>query len=259
MKEFIANLLAAATIAVTALTGVFTPSTPAPVEILNKYEVAQMQTVLIRVDGGGMGSGVVVKRTNPSGETRFFVWTAAHVVDGAKEIEIVRIGREDNARVDCELTWSAITIALSKAEDLALLWVQTPSEFILPVEFNFTLPRIGDPIFHVGNYYGDMYDRSVAVGIVAMIGVHPQLADWPWPLLDQTDLLIVPGSSGGGVFDANGKVIGLIVGLHTPGISLYVPVREILRWSAISGTTWALQLDWCPTDESLTEASLVPK
>jgi len=62
---------------------------------------------------------------------------------------------------------------------------------------------------------------------------------------------VVPGSSGGGIFDANGRVLGIVVGLHTPGIGLYVPVRELLKWSEVSGTTWALKLDWCPADDAL--------
>ena len=253
MKLLLAKLFVALSLAGSALTfGVFTPKPTVPVSALNRFETAQMQTVLLRTEDGGQGSGVVVKRTNPSGEVRFFVWTAAHVVEGFTDIEVVRIGRENGTRIECELTWCAVVIAVSKEMDVALLWVHIPSEFVMPVEFEFNLPRVGDPIIHIGNYYGEAYDGSVAVGIVSMIGVHPRtFPDWPWLVLDQTDALVVPGSSGGGIFDANGRVLGIVVGLHTPGIGLYVPVRELLKWSEVSGTTWALKLDWCPADDAL--------
>jgi len=250
MKHLVAKLLVALALATSALTfTVFNPGTP--VVQLNRFERAQMQTVLIRSADGGEGSGVIVERTNPDGEKRFFAWTAAHVVAGFTEVEVVRIGRENAERIDCELTFPAFVISFSEAEDLALLWVQIPASFVLPVEFQFNLPHVGDPVVHVGNYEGGDYDQSVATGIVAQIGVHPPFPDWPRPLLDQTDALVIPGSSGGGIFDADGKVLGIVVARHELGISFYVPTRQILKWSVPAGVTWALMLDWCPSDDAL--------
>lgn len=252
VKKFLLIPLAAVAIWTAVLvTPLFRPDPPA----LNLYERSQVQTVLIRVADGAQGSGVVIERVNARGEPRFFVWTAAHVVEDVNQVEVVRLGRENGAKLDCEMVWQALVIARADAEDLALLWLDVPySVFFSPVEFEFVLPKIGDPVYHCGNFYGANFDGSVSEGIISQIGVRPfdlRFRGWHWEVTDQTTAFAVPGSSGGGVFNQQGRVVGLIVGGPTEGFSCYVPVRIMQQVAEREGIEWALESGGCPSDVRL--------
>lgn len=101
------------------------PEKSPPAVVLNQYEKAQIQTVLVRTPEG-TGTGVVVQRANTFKQPRLFVWTAAHVVGDFHQVEIVRPGRENFAKVDCETVWSALVIARDEHIDIALLWLDSP-------------------------------------------------------------------------------------------------------------------------------------
>lgn len=229
------------------------PDKSPPAVVLNQYEKAQIQTVLVRTPEG-TGTGVVVQRANTLQQPRLFVWTAAHVVGHFDQVEIVRPGRENFVKVDCEMVWSALVIARDEHIDIALLWMDSePSVFFIPVEFEFSIPRVGDPVYHCGNFYGLNFDGSISTGLVSQIGVQPDAHqfNWHWGTLDQTTAFATRGASGGGIFNMQGKVIGLIVGGLTEGFSCYVPVRILDKWATMEGFSWALDGDWCPQDQIL--------
>lgn len=253
MKKYIAVPVGLLVLWVAFLVSAFNSKpVPVPGPVLNQYEKAQLQTVLVRSPDGS-GSGVVVQRANSLGEPRLFVWTAAHVVEGYNQVEVVRTARQDGAKLDCELVWAALVIARDAHIDVAVLWLDTkPSEFFLPVEFDFVIPHVGDSVFHVGNFYGADFDGSVSTGVISQLGVTPsdRYRNWFWANLDQTTAFAVPGSSGGPVFDAQGEVIGLIVSgpIRTGGISCYVPTRIMEKWAMSEGFGWSLRGPWCPQD-----------
>lgn len=252
MKKFLILPLAILALWVGVLVHAVPDDSP-PAVVLNQYEKAQIQTVLVRTSHG-TGTGVVIQRANTLGESRLFVWTAAHVVGDFNKVEVVRPGRENGARIDCEIVWPAFVIAKDEHIDVAILWLDSfVSPFFLPVEFEFALPRVGDPVFHVGNFYGLNFDGSVSIGIISQIGVRPDAERfrWHWENVDQTTTFACSGSSGGGVFNAQGKVLGLIVGGPSEGISCYMPVRILDKWTTSEGFSWALAGDWCPQDQIL--------
>lgn len=215
----------------------------------NRYELAQRKTVLLKL-ADGQGSGVVIRRHNSTG-TRLFVWTAAHVVEGSDEAKVGYYVRNEGHRVG-EVTFKARVIFRSKEKDLALLWLDAPASYFGDARFDFDAPRVGQPQYHVGNFFGDVFDSSVSTGIVSGIGFHPD-GNWPWiEPLDQTTCPAIFGSSGGPVFNADSdRVMGLIVGGPVgKGFIEYIPSREI-RAFVSPWDLWAVVGSSCPSDKYL--------
>lgn len=220
----------------------------------NRYQHAQKQTVLIRT-AHGQGSGVVIKRKGADGP-QVFVWTAAHVVEGCAEVDVVQPIRNHNEKVGYTFFTGKVILYLPES-DIALLWVDAPGSYFEAAEFaDCAPPDVGTPLFHVGNFLGEPFDGSVSRGTQSQIGVFPRAAQgWPWQFpLDQATLAACPGSSGGPVFLENGKVVGLVVGAPgrgALGFVCYVPVRQIHLMVFEHGFSWALRGSHCPSNKIL--------
>lgn len=231
----------------------------------NPYEDAQRATVIVKPKTGE-GSGVVIHRQNRFGKQRLFVWTAAHVVNEADDYSVVirQIVRNEGYKVG-NMEFKARLILRSDASvDLALLWIDAPPEYFGGAEFDTGEIRLGHPLYHVGNFFGETYDDSFSTGVLSQFGAN-RGKNWPWgdQFLDQMTTLIVPGSSGGPVFNAESdKLVGIAVGwAGFPGISFFVPLRTLVPFSHQTGFDWAVYGNWCPTDAELKGFALkyVPK
>lgn len=215
----------------------------------SKLLKAQQQVTLLK-DDRGTGSGFVVVRENARGEKRVFLWTAAHVIEQSPKQQVIRLFHFDG-RKGGNATFKGRVIVYSRKHDLALLLVDCPSDFFRNSKFASRDARLGDPVTVVGNPHGEDYDGSVHFGTVSQVGIRPE--EWPWAIdLDQTTAIIVPGNSGGPVFNKHGEVVGVAVGwARMPGIGAYVPLRQIENWASRSGLLWALRGNLCPSDEIL--------
>lgn len=145
--------------------------------------------------------------------------TNAHVVDDAAAVQLV--GRKQK-----KLEAQAVLIS-SEGADLALLSVKgalPPPIPRAPVD-----PKAGTRVVIIGSPLG--LAGSVSEGIVAAVrmdsGVEFGL-DAKEPLMQMT-ASISPGSSGSPVLDAEGRVVGVAVGLVTTGSDLYfaIPVSRL--------------------------------
>jgi S1-C subfamily serine protease len=141
---------------------------------------------------GGNGSGVIYASDG-------LILTNAHVVGDHRSLQVVFA---DGERV------AATVRAVDPVTDLALVHVDRHG---LPAaSFQPKLPAVGDLAVVIGSPLG--FEGSITAGIVS--GLHrdiPGSASGGQALVDliQTDAPISPGNSGGGVFDACGKVIGI--------------------------------------------------
>jgi S1-C subfamily serine protease len=217
----------------------------------SRYELAKRETVLIKTERG-QGSGVVVFRENLNGARRIFVWTAAHVVHNFNEVKVCVPIRSELHKVG-ETSVNATVVLRDEKSDVALLLLDgCPDQFFSPAKFDSEVTP-GALLYHVGNFFGDVFDGSLSTGILSQVGVAQSDADWPWPVCDSTTLLIVPGSSGGPVFcDKHNRVVGLAVGIVGGQVHVYVPTRELSRICK-----WAVVGDWCPSDNTLKDMALV--
>lgn len=217
------------------------------------FNKAQDSTVIVKSPSGASGSGSVIRRVNRDGSARMFVWTAAHVVDDGNTFGIESRVRNEFRKVG-SVTFKARVIFRAPSEDIALLALDAPDGFFRYAKFDDVEQRpIGSEVFHVGNFFGaDAFDDSVSWGRISQIGVRPD-AGWDWKSIDQADMVIIPGSSGGPLFSSeSNKILGIVVGWpRMPGINFYVPLRTIRKVSP----EWAIYGDDCPSDQWLDKAA----
>jgi len=176
---------------------------PAPVADAGSVEYARARTVLVQVDTDGdgardgWGSGVVV-----SSGTVSVVATAAHVIrcEDCTYTVVTDGGRE----------LAAARHVLDEAGDVGLLVVDQP----MPAAELAPGAALGDRVMHVG-YPMELTDQSVPHLTVSRGTVSTFLSAGRIRL---TGVDIFFGSSGGPIFDAEGRVVCLAVSMAAYGV-----------------------------------------
>tara|TARA_Y100000114_G_scaffold38372_2_gene34085 strand:- start:3055 stop:3978 length:924 start_codon:yes stop_codon:yes gene_type:complete len=139
----------------------------------------------------GVGTGVVFTSDG------LFV-TNWHVISTAKEIEIYVYNKDDNKKYKAEI------IGVDKVMDIAVLKIKEP----LPKVMNHAIwgedPAVGEEIYMIGHPQGMVW--SVSKGIVSH---KRRYIESPWQRMIQTDALLMPGNSGGPLFNEMGHVVGI--------------------------------------------------
>jgi hypothetical protein len=206
--------------------------------------------------GGGEGSGVVKTRKGESGEDENLVWTAAHVVDNlrhTKEIIDSKSGSKrtvvefddamvvkslvEDGRFVGKVEFYAEVIRFSADEDLALLRIRKKGFVHSSVAFDLDekIPPVGAKLLHVGSLLGQLGSNSMTEGIMSQ---HGRLIDKR--IFDQTTVTAFPGSSGGGVYLPDGRLVGLVLRGAGETFNLIVPVRRMRDWAKRAGVEWAI-------------------
>lgn len=206
--------------------------------------------------GGGEGSGVIKTRTLPSGEHVNFVWTAAHVVSHLRHTRQVVDSRSgstktlvefddpmvvkaliEDGRMVGKIEFYAEVFRFSEEEDLALLRIRKKDFVKSSVTFYLdkTIPPVGTKLLHVGSLLGQLGSNSLTEGIMSQ---HGRLIDKK--VFDQTTVTAFPGSSGGGVYLTDGKLVGLVLRGAGETFNLIGPVRRLHDWSKKAKVEWAV-------------------
>ena len=214
-----------------------------------------LQEISVTIQAGrAEGSGVAFVR-----EGTTFIWTAAHVVDGlrsTREVIDPKTGGKrtivefrdakviktlvENGRTVGRVEMDAEIIRYSDfvhGQDLALLkvrkkdFIKTSSKFYLSDE----IPELGTRLLHVGSLLGSVGSNSMTSGIMSQ---HGRLISKK--IYDQTTVTAFPGSSGGGVYLADGQYVGMLVRGAGEGFNLIVPVRRMRSWAKEVGVLWAI-------------------
>lgn len=148
--------------------------------------------------------------------------TAAHVVDGPSK-------RLDLKFADGS-TRKATVLWISKTTDVALL--QADGEGVAVSPINCGMPQVGDDITLAGNPVGLEFIR--AFGRIA--GEEREIG--PWKSVVVVSAPTIPGQSGGAVYNSQGEVVGITVGLSlmplgfaasTTGYGFVVPGSTICQ------------------------------
>src|SRR5215469_10044942 len=173
-------------------------------------ERLRRSTVRIRAGRGGQGSGVIVK---PEG----VIVTNAHVVaSGFAASSLIEIELWDGTRARAKLS------TRDTVRDLALLQVLL---FDLPAVAlaDSDQLRVGELVIAIGNPLG--FVGALTKGVVHAIGRAPSLGSMKWI---HSDVQLAPGSSGGPLADARGKVVGINT-MIAGGVGLAVPSNAVSR------------------------------
>lgn len=160
-------------------------------------------------------SVVAITVTAPSGQAALgagFVWDGAghivtndHVVAQGNRV-VVTLASGEQRSVD--------QVARAPERDLAVLRVV--GSLPAPVVRGQPPLRIGQWVVAIGNPYG--LGGSVSVGVVSGLGRSIAGANGtPMTGMIQTDALLNPGNSGGGLFDCGGQLIGVTTAVSPPG------------------------------------------
>jgi hypothetical protein len=173
--------------------------------------VAQSSNALVKAvvtveSGVGSGSAFYVSRAG-------HLLTNYHVVADAK---FVRIKLSDGRSVVGEVLRS------DKVRDVALL--QTDPISFDALALRTDAPQVGDEVFALGSPFGAALSGSVSRGVLSARRVLESV-----PFL-QSDVAINPGSSGGPLLDAKGRVVGIAqLGSTSAGVNLFIPIDEALE------------------------------
>lgn len=176
-----------------------------------------------RVQGSGVAVGVVTVGFNK----QTTIVTNCHVVSGETLITISHQNKEGFALVE----------SCDSERDLAIL--KLTGELPLVVTRSAASLAVGEPVFAVGAPKG--LALSISQGIISQLR-SDGIADRLTPMI-QTTAAISPGSSGGGLFDAQGRLIGVT--------TLYLKDAQSLNF--------AIPSDWIAQAPSRNTAKSSPK
>jgi serine protease Do len=157
----------------------------------------------------GTGSGFVISSDG-------LVATNHHVIANAEKLQVrMADGRKLDARV----------VGSDPATDLALLQLENASG-VAPATLGASAPlEVGDWVVAIGSPLG--LEHSASVGIVSAKG-RGSLGLYQDSFLDflQTDADIAPGSSGGPLFDLEGRVVGITTAVNVGGAGFAIPIDQ---------------------------------
>lgn len=164
-----------------------------------------------------MGTGVVI-------DSRGYVLTNYHVVEGVKTIEVTTAQQEKT---------TATLLAHDPDTDLAILKIKTKNP-LPPITIGSSSDlMLAEQVIAVGNAYG--YEHTVTLGIISSLKRTVQVNDDQiYRNLIQTDAAINPGNSGGPLLNINGDMIGINVAVRigAQGIAFAIPVNDAIDIAA---------------------------
>ncbi len=161
----------------------------------------------------GQGSGFVVSSDG-------LILTNAHVVRDAKEVTVkLSDRREFRARV----------LGADAATDVAVLKVEATGLPVVVLGKERDV-QVGDAVLAIGAPFG--LEQTVTQGIVSAKG--RSLPGEGYVPFIQTDAAVNPGNSGGPLFDASGRVVGINSQIYSrsggfQGLAFAIPIDVALR------------------------------
>lgn len=162
----------------------------------------------------GAGSGVIISEDG-------YILTCAHVVSGATSVKV---------QLDNGDTYDATIVGSDSTSDIAVIKIEATG--LTPAVIgNSDALAVGEVVVAVGNPLGTL-SNSVTDGIISALNREVTVEDNNMTLL-QTDASISPGNSGGGLFNANGELIGVVNAKSSyseaEGIGFAIPINSAME------------------------------
>ena len=165
----------------------------------------------------GAGSGVVISSDG-------YILTCAHVVSGASNIT-VSIGDKD---------YPATLVGEDTTSDIAVVKVDATGLTPATVGNSDNL-KVGESVMAVGNPLGEL-GGTVTSGIVSALNRSVTIqgtSSTNTMSLIQMDASVSPGNSGGGLFNMNGELIGLVNAKSSSsdaeGLGFAIPINDAIK------------------------------
>jgi len=176
---------------------------------LSSHPLSNARSSVVTIFAGdGHGSGYFISNDG-------HVLTNAHVVGGAKYVAV----KTDTGE---EIVGSVIR--KDKRRDVALIKIdkQTP-----PIIIRTHPAKIGEEVYAIGSPLDKNLSSSISKGIISS---YREIDGMDYL---QSDVNVLPGSSGGPLIDSNGKLLGMTVSGRIfkdvpAGINFFIPVHSAL-------------------------------
>ena len=194
------NLTAKIQLAILALAAAIAPANAAENDAAAVFEKAKKSVVVVRVfdaddNQSAQGSGVITAENE--------VTTNCHVVENISRVEVVRQGEEKPIAAEVKSGDVGRDLCLLSAKGLAdAAKIRNAKDL-----------TVGENVYAIGSPQG--LEFSISGGIVSQLR---SLGGSP-PLI-QTDASISSGSSGGGLFDGEGNLVGITAFYYEDGQNL---------------------------------------
>lgn len=163
-------------------------------------------------EASGAGSGVIWTADG-------YIVTCNHVIDGAN---VIRVALTDGS------SYYADIVGQDAQTDLAVLKIQATE--LIPVTARGTSLVLGESAIAIGNPLG-VLANTVSEGILSCLTREITVEGQTMSLL-QTTAAVNSGNSGGGLFDINGSLIGIVnaksTGDSVEGLGFAIPIETVM-------------------------------
>ena len=162
----------------------------------------------------GSGSGVILTADG-------YIATCAHVVDGAKTVKVT---------LNDDTSYDATIIGTDTRNDIAIIKIEANN--LTPAALGDSdMLTVGEDVIAIGNPLGELRGTATS-GIISAVRRTVTVEGIEMHLV-QTDAAISPGNSGGGLFNASGKLIGIVNAKvsdsDAEGLGFAIPVNNVLK------------------------------
>lgn len=200
----------AASLVVIDLADIVDETVPSVVEVFT--ETKQVSRFLQEYITEGAGSGVVLTADG-------YIVTNHHVIDGASTIKV---------RLNNGQTYTAELTGTDSKTDLAVLKINASN--LSPAKLaDSSKVRVGNFVIAIGNPLGEL-GGTVTEGIISALDREVTIDEQSMTLL-QTSAAVNPGNSGGGLFDLNGELVGVVnaksSGSDVEGLAFAIPANTV--------------------------------
>lgn len=160
----------------------------------------------------GAGSGVILT-------TDGYIVTNNHVVEGAQQVTVTLAD---------DSTYNATVVGTDSESDIALLKIDATGLTPAVLGDSDTV-QVGEAVIAVGNPMGTL-GGTVTDGIISALNRDISVEGNEMTLM-QTSAAISPGNSGGGLFNTNGELIGIVNAKYSDedaeGLGFAIPVNDM--------------------------------
>jgi S1-C subfamily serine protease len=180
-------------------------------------------------DHAAQGSGFVISTSGDILTSAHVVTTAGEGVNEPDAASRIFVAFDDHDRVPATL------VGWDLYDDVAVLRVDPKAHPLSPVPLGDSARVVvGEPVAAMGSPFGN--ENSLAVGIVSATrrSIDSLTSQYTVPDAIQTDAPITHGNSGGPLFDARGRVIGINAQIRsdsgqTEGVGFAIPINAAKR------------------------------
>ena len=165
----------------------------------------------------GAGSGVIISSDG-------YILTCAHVVDGASTITVT-IGDKD---------YTATLVGEDTTSDIAVIKIDADGLTPATVGNSDSL-KVGQSVMAVGNPLGELGGTVTGVMISALnrsVTIQGSSSVNTMSLI-QMDASVSPGNSGGGLFNMNGELVGIVNAKSSSsdaeGLGFAIPINDAIK------------------------------